>query len=130
MAVVLVLGAGMNGLSTGMLLARDGHAVTVLERDPGPPPGNVWVSWRRPGVGQFRMLHLTLPRWRREMCECLPEVLAELEDAGGLRMNWMEMLPAERRGPLRLGDAVFETVTAVVRCWRPRWRRSRPAPPG
>jgi phytoene dehydrogenase-like protein len=38
MATILVLGAGMNGLTTAMLLARDGHDVTVLERDPAPPP--------------------------------------------------------------------------------------------
>ena len=112
MAVVLVLGAGMNGLSTGMLLARDGHEVTVLDRDPGPPPDDVWRGWQRPGVAQFRMLHFALPRWRREMEQCLPEVLGELEGAGGLRMNWMAMLPAALRGPLRADDAAFETVTA------------------
>jgi phytoene dehydrogenase-like protein len=30
-AQILVLGAGMCGLSTALLLARDGHTVTVLE---------------------------------------------------------------------------------------------------
>ncbi len=38
MAEILVLGAGLGGLSTAMLLARDGHQVTVLERDPAEPP--------------------------------------------------------------------------------------------
>ena len=33
MAQIVVMGAGLNGLTTGMLLARDGHQVTVLERD-------------------------------------------------------------------------------------------------
>src|SRR3712207_8105006 len=37
-AEILVLGAGLGGLSTAMLLARDGHQVTILERDPAEPP--------------------------------------------------------------------------------------------
>ena len=53
MARILVLGAGLGGLSTAMLLARDGHEVTVLERDPGGPPGDLdptgadeaWDGW-------------------------------------------------------------------------------------
>ncbi len=38
MAKIVVLGAGLNGLCTALLLARDGHTVTVFERDPAPPP--------------------------------------------------------------------------------------------
>ena len=34
----LILGAGICGLGTALLLARDGHEVTVLERDPDPMP--------------------------------------------------------------------------------------------
>ena len=37
MATIVILGAGPAGLSTAMLLTRDGHEVTVLERDPAPP---------------------------------------------------------------------------------------------
>ncbi|MQX36277.1 D-amino acid dehydrogenase [Roseospira navarrensis] len=33
---VLVLGAGVIGATTACLLARDGHAVTVVDRQPGP----------------------------------------------------------------------------------------------
>ena len=36
MAEIVVAGGGICGLSTAMLLAGDGHAVTVLERDPEP----------------------------------------------------------------------------------------------
>jgi 2-polyprenyl-6-methoxyphenol hydroxylase-like FAD-dependent oxidoreductase len=59
-ARIIVLGGGVCGLSAGMMLARDGHEVTVLERDADPVPESVeeaWESWSRDGVRQFRMAH-------------------------------------------------------------------------
>jgi 2-polyprenyl-6-methoxyphenol hydroxylase-like FAD-dependent oxidoreductase len=97
-----------------MLLARDGHQVTVLERDPAtpPPPEQAWEAWERRGVNQFRLPHLILPRWRALMERELPEVLDELLAAGGLRLNTLAALPEARRGPLRDGDERFDTITA------------------
>jgi 2-polyprenyl-6-methoxyphenol hydroxylase-like FAD-dependent oxidoreductase len=71
MARVVITGAGLTGLSTAMLLARDGHDVTVLERDAAQPPSpaEAWAAWERPGVNQFRQLHYLHPRWRHEV-EC------------------------------------------------------------
>ncbi len=114
MAQILVLGAGMCGLSTSMLLAGDGHEVPVLERDPaGPPPAaQAWQEWQRPGINQFRLPHVMLARWRVEMDRDLPEVLHALEAVGGLRVNLLALLPASQRGPWRDGDDRFETVTA------------------
>ena len=86
MSDILVLGAGLNGLATAMLLARDGHQVTVLERDPAEPDGDndaLWESWERRGVNQFNQLHFMLPRWTATMTAELPEVVAELEGRGG-----------------------------------------------
>ena len=37
---IVVLGAGICGLFAGLLLARDGHEVTLVERDPAPAPEN------------------------------------------------------------------------------------------
>ncbi|SFE71005.1 FAD-dependent oxidoreductase [Blastococcus tunisiensis] len=112
MATVVVLGAGMTGLTTAMLLARDGNRVTVLERDPAPPGDAVWTAWQRPGVSQFRHPHLVLPRWHREMEEALPEVVDELVASGGRPLNLIAMLPERVRGPLRDSDRQFDTVTA------------------
>ncbi len=106
MAEVLVLGAGLNGFSTAMLLARDGHQVTALERDAAEAPEarQAWETWERRGVSQFRLPHVMLPRWRELMERELPEVLDEVLDAGGLRPNLLAMLPEPRRGALRDED--------------------------
>ncbi|HEU4423027.1 MAG TPA: FAD-dependent oxidoreductase [Pilimelia sp.] len=114
MAQVVILGAGLGGLSTAMLLARDGHEVTVLERDPAQPPpaAGAWDAWERRGVNQFRLPHFMLPRWRAQMREELPDVLDELVDAGGLAVNTLALLPEGYRGPMRPADERFDTVTA------------------
>ena len=68
MSNVLVLGGGVIGLSIAMLLQRDGHQVTVLERDPAPPPpvaGDAWDGWERAGVAQFHLPHYLQPAGRQ-----------------------------------------------------------------
>jgi 2-polyprenyl-6-methoxyphenol hydroxylase-like FAD-dependent oxidoreductase len=115
MAEIVITGAGLNGLSLGMLLARDGHQVTVVERDAAPPPSEtdaLWNEWERRGVNQFRMLHFMLPRWRKLMETNLPEVLDELGSRGGHSMNIVSALPTEISGGWRAGDEVFDVVTA------------------
>jgi 2-polyprenyl-6-methoxyphenol hydroxylase-like FAD-dependent oxidoreductase len=117
MTRILILGAGLGGLCTAMLLARDGHEVTVLERDPaGPPPPEhadaAWEGWQRRGVNQFRLPHFMLPRWWSLLRAELPEVRSPLDTAGARYLNLVAELPVERRGPIRADDGRFDTVTA------------------
>lgn len=115
MAEILVLGAGLNGLVTAMLLAGDGHRVTILERDDAPPGDDadtVWREWQRPGVNQFRQLHFMLPRWRTLMQLELPAVLEQVIAFGGSRVNIFDELPPGMTGGRREGDERFGTVTA------------------
>ena len=115
MADVVVCGGGMIGLSSAMLLARDGHEVTVLERDGGEVPSSVdeaWERWQRPGVPQFRQPHVLLPGYRQVVEAELPDVFARLVDGGGTWVNFIDDLPPSvtDREP-RPGDDRFRFVT-------------------
>lgn len=114
MADVVIVGAGVVGLGTAMLLADDGHQVTVLERDPASPPDGTdgaWDSWARRGVNQFRLPHSFLGRYRALVDAELPRVAAAIEAAGGLRHNPLLAIPEEIRGPERPGDRQVEILT-------------------
>ena len=113
---IIVLGAGVCGLAAGMLLRREGHEVTVLERDGElvPPSSDpAWERWTRSGVTQFRQPHFLQSRGRLVLEEELPSVLPALEQAGGLRFDPLSLMPPliADRAP-RSGDARFRTVTA------------------
>ena len=96
MASIVVCGGSMIGLSTAMMLARDGHEVTVLERDPAPlpaSPAEAWTSWPRPGVPQYHQPHNLFPRTWAVLEADLPGMVEELEDAGCTWVNPVELLP-------------------------------------
>ena len=115
MPQIVVVGAGVVALGTAMLLAGDGHRVTVLERDPeGPPddPADAWARWQRPGLNQFRMAHAFLGGFRAILDAELPAVSAALADAGGLRQNFIrDVLPAQVSGGWQDGDERYEWLT-------------------
>jgi flavin-dependent dehydrogenase len=114
MAELVIVGGGLTGQAAAMLLAADGHHVTVLERDPAPPAASAqeaWDSWERRGVNQFRMLHYFLPRFRPIIEAELTAVAAELDADGALRMNPLEAMPVESSGGLRDDDARFSVLT-------------------
>lgn len=114
MARIVVVGGGIVGLGASLMLARDGHQVTVLERDPAPPPDpeGAWEGWERRGVNQFRLLHFFQPRYREVMEANAPDVLAALLDAGALVVNPLRDAPAEVTGGFREGDERHDAVTA------------------
>jgi 2-polyprenyl-6-methoxyphenol hydroxylase-like FAD-dependent oxidoreductase len=114
MADIVIIGGGIAGLTGALLLARDGHHVTVLERDPAPPPADprdAWDEWERRGVTQFRLSHAFLPRFRALLDAELPDVPAALVAAGALRSNRLASLPDTITGGWRDGDERFEVIT-------------------
>jgi 2-polyprenyl-6-methoxyphenol hydroxylase-like FAD-dependent oxidoreductase len=96
MGTIVVCRGGVIGLSAAMMLAQDGHQVTVLETDPqGAPetPGAAWDSWRRTGVGQFRQPHNLFSRFRQVCDEELPGLTDRLLAAGCVWVDPLESLP-------------------------------------
>jgi 2-polyprenyl-6-methoxyphenol hydroxylase-like FAD-dependent oxidoreductase len=114
MSSVIVTGAGMNGLVLALLLAADGHEVTVLERDGAEPPspGEAWDAWERRGVNQFRLLHYLQPGWREIVEREVPAVADALDAAGALRFNPLALIPEQLTGGFRDGDEAFTALTA------------------
>jgi 2-polyprenyl-6-methoxyphenol hydroxylase-like FAD-dependent oxidoreductase len=115
MGQIVVVGAGVVALGTAMLLAGDGHRVIVLERDPAGPPSDpleAWERWERPGLNQFRMAHAFLGGFRAIVDDELPRVSKALQDAGGLRLNFIrDVLPPQMSGGWRDGDERYEWLT-------------------
>jgi 2-polyprenyl-6-methoxyphenol hydroxylase-like FAD-dependent oxidoreductase len=116
MARIVVLGAGVSGLAAALMLQRDGHDVTVLERDHAPVPDSnedAWDGWARTGVTQFHQAHFLQPLGRGVLDEELPDVRDALLAAGAARFDPMPLMPLwitdRRRRP---GDERFATITA------------------
>ena len=114
MGRIVFVGGGIVGTCAAMMLANDGHDVTVLERDPTPPPppDTAWDEWDRRGVNQFRMLHFFLAKFREVADTELPGLTQAMIAAGALKMNPLVGIPDEMTGGWRDGDSRFDTVTA------------------
>lgn len=114
MARIVVAGAGVCGLGAALMLARDGHDVTVVERDAAEQPDDAdgaWRAWERPGVGQFRIGHILLARGYRVLAERCPEVIDELIALGAHRIDLDPPASIEVWDD-RADDDRFSTVTA------------------
>jgi 2-polyprenyl-6-methoxyphenol hydroxylase-like FAD-dependent oxidoreductase len=113
MARIVMAGGGIAALVTAMLLADDGHEVTVLEQDPSPAaaPAQAWDGWRRRFVAQFRLPHLFVARFRAEVERELPRLAHALDQAGVLRYNPLALVPPAAIGGFRDGDGAYEMLT-------------------
>jgi 2-polyprenyl-6-methoxyphenol hydroxylase-like FAD-dependent oxidoreductase len=114
MTDVVIVGAGICGLGTALLLARDGCNVTVLERDKTDPPDSPtesWDKWSRRGVAQFRQPHNFLPGLRILLEEELPHLQDGLRDAGASKFDLLNPSPFPDSSPRSIDDELW-TYTA------------------
>ncbi len=111
---IIVVGGGIAGLGTALACARDGHQVTVLERDDTPMPADpdAAFAWQRTGAPQVRHSHAFLARLRNVLLDRAPDVLDALFAAGATEIDFTANLPETLtdRGP-RPGD---EELVAIA----------------
>jgi 2-polyprenyl-6-methoxyphenol hydroxylase-like FAD-dependent oxidoreductase len=85
----IVVGAGPVGLFSAMALARRGHDVTIIDRDPGP---DLRGAWTRKGVMQFMLPHAFRPQVHAALTAELPNVIDAVL-AGGAHAVELEWAP-------------------------------------
>jgi 2-polyprenyl-6-methoxyphenol hydroxylase-like FAD-dependent oxidoreductase len=101
-AEVVIVGGGIAGLATALLLGRQGHRVVVCERDVAPVPASpeqAWSGWQRPGTPQARLGHAFLGGFRRQLGERLPDVLEALLRDGAQQLDSTRNMPGDERRP-------------------------------
>jgi 2-polyprenyl-6-methoxyphenol hydroxylase-like FAD-dependent oxidoreductase len=114
----VVAGGGPVGVFSAIALARRGHEVMVVDRDPGPP---VEGEWRRVGVMQFEHAH----GWRPQVIEALRAEMPDVLDAllvAGARLEQLPGMPDIEA--LACRRPVFERVLRRCAQHEPglRWR--------
>ena len=95
---VAVVGAGICGLCTGLALAKEGHRVTIYERDAPPPeggPDDAFFGWNRRGAAQFRHPHAFLAVMSNLLQDSFPDMMDDFWAAGARKITFEDMLPAE-----------------------------------
>ncbi len=111
-----MLGGGIAGLATALVMGRRGHEVVLLERDARAPErtatDEIFDGRDRPGVAQFRQPHNFLGLGRRVLRDHLPDVHRALLDAGAIEVEQFRFIPEDSRLP---GD---DDLVAIA-CRRP-----------
>jgi 2-polyprenyl-6-methoxyphenol hydroxylase-like FAD-dependent oxidoreductase len=129
MPSVIVVGGSIAGLTSGLMLARAGHEVTVLERDAAPVPQDVEeaAGWIRPTVPQAQQAHAFMALARAVLARRLPDVLGELLAHGAGEYHLRQWLPPTAAGAEaittdRTDDLIMLGCRRTTLEWVLRWR--------
>ncbi|HVX17586.1 MAG TPA: FAD-dependent oxidoreductase [Acidimicrobiales bacterium] len=116
---VAVIGAGIGGLGAALAFSRQGHRVTLIERDDTPMPDDVEgaFEWQRRGAPQVRHPHAFLGLARTILRDRFPDVLADLLDNGVHTVAMGSSLPGLDMSP-DLRAVVSEDDLQILGCRR------------
>ncbi|MGW3042151.1 NAD(P)/FAD-dependent oxidoreductase [Kitasatospora sp. NPDC001159] len=123
MARVAVIGGGIGGLGTALMLGRRGHEVTLFEQDArqaGDDLNHDFLHWDRPRVPQAVQPHSFLAPVRTVLQADAPDVHADLLARGAREyhdFDWFGEHPPHRAGDedlvtLRMRRIVLEAALA------------------
>jgi 2-polyprenyl-6-methoxyphenol hydroxylase-like FAD-dependent oxidoreductase len=92
---IAIVGAGICGMCTSLALAKQGHDISLFERDEPPPAGDgdrAFYEWQRKGAAQFRHPHAFLGLMCNLLQDNYPDLLEEFYQAGARRIDLVDML--------------------------------------
>ncbi len=94
---IAIVGAGVAGLASALMLGRAGHTITVFERDPlsDVDAGDADEAFEhdRRGAPQTRHSHAFLARLRNLLRDRYPDVLDRLHAAGATDLRFVDSTP-------------------------------------
>ena len=111
MARVVMVGGGVVGLCGALMLGRDGHEVTVLERDAAPPPDPEDGVERLGAPGRQPVPHAALlraPASASVMEAKRPRSCSALETPGRCAINPFREIPPRSPAAFREADEQYE----------------------
>jgi 2-polyprenyl-6-methoxyphenol hydroxylase-like FAD-dependent oxidoreductase len=113
---VLVIGAGIGGLCTALMLAPSGREIVMIERD-GPldttDPDELFRNWKRNGVAHLRQSHAFLARLRVIMKAEHPALIDQLL-ANGVRELPFDIWLTEQQEEGYLPEPEDEELTIIT----------------
>lgn len=127
MAAIAVVGGGVAGLAAALALARNGHRVTLFERDAADPPTDPRTApaeWERRGIPHFLQPHAFVSRGGKILREEAPDVYEALLDAGAIEIDLAAKMPTAERDP-RDADLKFLGCRRPVIEWALRRAAAR-----